>query len=365
MEDVMAYIGLGGNLGHRWRSMNDGLRMLGQTRNLRLIRTSRFIDTTPLADPDQPTYLNCVSEVRTGLDAAALHRELQAIETAMGRERGKRWGPRNIDLDLLLYGEQVIETTELIVPHRQMHLRTFALDGLCELKPDLIHPVLQETVRTLAERLNGGNFTLNGAVPQLICITGNIGAGKTTLARTLAKFLNCETILEQYDTNPYLPQVYAGRKEVALDSEMYFLKSRTEQLSTLPAGRLFIADYLVQKQLIYAKIILEQAQFAAFEQAYNDALPRLSSPVLVIHLEQTPDVCLDRIHIRNRPYEQKIETDFLRDIAAGYKDLLAGWKSFPVIRLVNFDCLGRAAVERLAEQIKHYVVADSVVRPGH
>ncbi len=364
MEEVTAYIGLGGNLGHRWQSMNDGLRMLGQTRNLRLVRTSRFIDTTPLADAGQPRYLNCVSEVRTGLDAPTLHRELQAIETAMGRERNERWGPRNIDLDLLLYGDRIIDTAELTVPHRQMHLRSFTLDGLCELNPDLLHPVLQETMRTLAGRLNGGSFSLNPAIPQLVCITGNIGAGKTTLAKTLARIFNCETILEQYDTNPYLPQVYAGNREVALDSELYFLNSRSEQIAALSAGRLFIADYLVQKQLIYAKIILDQAQFASFEDAYNSALPRMSHPVLVVHLEQTPDVCLDRIHIRNRPYEQKIETPFLEAIAAGYKNLLADWKICPVIRLVNFDCLSRTAVERLAEQVKHYVIADSVPRPG-
>jgi deoxyadenosine/deoxycytidine kinase len=260
-------------------------------------------------------------------------------------------------LDLLLFGEAIINTGSLTVPHQQMHLRSFVLAGLRQLNPKLLHPVLNETVEVLAGRLNGENFVLRPDYPQIISLAGNIGAGKTTLAKKIAAILSCEVILEAYDTNPYLARVYAGNHDLALDSQLYFLTSRLEQLSpaSLEKGRPVVTDYLFQKEQIYAKLLLNVEQLTLYQKVYSLVSPGVTSPVVVIHLQDSPKLCLERIHRRNRPYEQRIETGFLEAINAGYEQLLGDWKTCPVFRLPDFDCFDEDAVKSLTHQLKYYI----------
>ena len=228
----IAYIGLGSNLGERRKYIDDAIKMLTQTEGIELVRTSDIIETTPLAGTDQPSYLNTIAELKTTLSAQDFYKKILAVETALGRTRNVKWSPRTIDLDLILFGDEVIKQTNLIVPHPQMHLRTFVLSGLCQLNRRLQHPVMKVDVSALAARLNDTNFIPNSDNPQLVSIAGLIGSGKTTLATKLTELLNCPLILEPYDQNPYLPEVYAGRKELALDSQLFFLTHRFDQLNT-------------------------------------------------------------------------------------------------------------------------------------
>ena len=107
-----------------------------------VIAQSPVLETAPLGGMDQPGYLDCVVKVETSLSADELFVRMTEIEDSLGRVRTEKWGPRTIDLDLLLYGDEIIETERLTVPHKQMHLRSFVLDGMCELDADLVHPVL-------------------------------------------------------------------------------------------------------------------------------------------------------------------------------------------------------------------------------
>ena len=100
---------------------------------------------------------------------------------------------------MLLFGSDIIKTARLTVPHKQMHLRSFVLGGICEIDANLIHPVLNETMATLAERIGAGNYALDPKAVQLICVAGVIGAGKTTLAIALAEELDCDILKEAYD----------------------------------------------------------------------------------------------------------------------------------------------------------------------
>jgi deoxyadenosine/deoxycytidine kinase len=202
--------------------------------------------------------------------------------------------------------------------------------------------------------------------PRLISIAGNIGAGKTTLTKKLAVSLSCKTIFEAYDTNPFLPQVYAGNKDLALDSQLYFLTSRVEQLNPviLDKDRPVVTDYIFQKEQIYANLLLSAEQLVLYQKIYSQLSPGVAAPVVVIYLPDSPQRCLERIRRRNRPYEQRIETGFLEAIDAGYKKLIADWKLSPVITLTDFDCLNQNAVDLLACRIEYYINPRNTYEPG-
>jgi deoxyadenosine/deoxycytidine kinase len=241
-----------------------------------------------------------------------------------------------------------------------MHLRSFVLKGLCQLNPKLLHPVIKEPMAELAGRLHGADYVLNPDLPQLISIAGIIGVGKTTLTKKLAGLLGCKALFEAYDKNPFMPDVYAGNRELALDSQLYFLTSRITQLNhnTLKPGRIAISDYVFDKELIYARRLLNPDQLTLYEQIYSPVGANVSTPVLVIYLTDSTENCLERIRRRNRPYEQEIQPQFLQALNADYEQLFADWKTCPVIRIAasKLDYTNKADIDHLANQIKSYVV---------
>jgi len=361
-KSTTAYIGIGSNLGDREEYIAGSLRMLDGAPEVRLLRVSKVIETRSLAD-GQPMYLNAVAEVKTEMDACGLLKTLREIETLLGRVREEKWGARNIDLDLLLFGDEILDEPGLKVPHPQMHLRSFVLSGLSELASDQVHPVLGVTIGEMATRLNGQDFVSDAGRAQLVSIAGIIGVGKTTLAEKLAKLLECELLREPYDTNPFMPKVYAGRAELALDSQLYFLNGRVEQLdrSVLAPGRVVVSDYVFEKELIYARRLLNAEQFALYEDIHLRLRGRPARPVLLIYLWDTAEACLERIHGRNRPYEQRIRNDFLETLHGDYERLLAGWKQCPVIRLKTSELdYGKSeTAKNVAKQVQYYVAAEA------
>ena len=358
-EPTTTYIGLGSNLGDRRGFIQKAVRALAESGEIEVCRVSNIIETLPLGGMKQPSYLNAAAEIKTTLSAEDLHKRLIDIENSLfGRVRQEKWSPRTIDLDILLFGREVIKNPDLVVPHPQMHLRSFVLKGLCQLNGEMVHPVMKKNVNELAERLNGGDFVLNPKMPQIVSIAGNIGVGKTTVAKKLSELLGCKLILEPYDTNPFLPQVYAGKKELALDSQLYFLTSRVEQLSAdiLERGKIAVSDYVFDKERIYAKRLLNTEQLSVYEKIYPPMADKVVTPTVVIYLKDTAQKCLERIHRRNRPYEQKIELRFLEGLDGDYEQLFAGWKKSPVVRMSmsEFDCNRDGDIDNLINQIKNY-----------
>ena len=140
---VTAYIGIGSNLGGPTRQLSIALNELEAIDSIRILDVSSLYRSGPLGGIEQPDFLNAAVAVRASLDAAALLAELKGIEERMGRDRSvRRWGPRAIDLDLLLYGDVTIESSELTVPHAGIGERNFVLLPLRDLAPELVIPGL-------------------------------------------------------------------------------------------------------------------------------------------------------------------------------------------------------------------------------
>ena len=240
-----------------------------------------------------------------------------------------------------------------------MHLRSFVLEPLAELNPDVIHPVLQCSVEQLLTRLKGRDVVVQPEAPRLIAIAGNIGAGKSTLARRLQERLGGDLLPEPYSTNPFLARVYQGQHELALDAQLYFLVKRSEQLGPgqCQGGRYFWADYWFKKELIFARRLLDREQLDLYEHIYETLVDRVTNPAVVIHLQGSVELCLQRIQQRSREYEQNITPDFLAGLAEDYDRMLAEWQDSPVIQLEipAFNSLSDGDCDWLVQQIKAYV----------
>ncbi|TET68251.1 MAG: 2-amino-4-hydroxy-6-hydroxymethyldihydropteridine diphosphokinase [Dehalococcoidia bacterium] len=147
-EAVMVYLGLGSNVGGRQENLDKALEFLSQ--RLRMGKVSSIYDTEPVGNADQPRFLNLVCQAYTRLEPTALLALVKGIENKLGRT-GKSGAPRTIDIDILLYGEQVIETPELVIPHPKMTGRAFVLVPLDEIAPDLVHPVSGKPFKELLQ----------------------------------------------------------------------------------------------------------------------------------------------------------------------------------------------------------------------
>jgi 2-amino-4-hydroxy-6-hydroxymethyldihydropteridine diphosphokinase len=152
----VAYIGIGSNLGERKDNCDRALTLLKQ-KGIKITKKSSFYETEPWGYKNQPSFLNMVIEAETELGARDLLKTLQQIEKKLGREENFKWGPRTIDLDILLFDNMTIQENDLMIPHPLMHKREFVLQPLCEISPALRHPVLRASIQELLEGLHRNN----------------------------------------------------------------------------------------------------------------------------------------------------------------------------------------------------------------
>ena len=150
---VHVYIGLGSNMGDRARNLCSAYNYISTIEGIQPLRLSRFYETAPAGGPPQPMFLNAVLSIKTLMSPHQLLERFQHIETLMGRVRTVKWGPRNIDIDILLYGDEVVDDEQLKIPHPLMHTRLFVLEPLVEIAPNVVHPILKKTIIQLYKEL--------------------------------------------------------------------------------------------------------------------------------------------------------------------------------------------------------------------
>jgi 2-amino-4-hydroxy-6-hydroxymethyldihydropteridine diphosphokinase len=156
-HETTAFVGLGANLGDRQGNIRAAIQKLNEMDGVKVVRLSTLLENPAVGmGDDAPPFLNGVAQVQTTLGSHALLRRLLEIEHELGRDKREKWAPRPIDLDLLLFGQQIISSDELLVPHPLMHERRFVLEPLAEIAPDVVHPTLQMTIQGLLDELGRG-----------------------------------------------------------------------------------------------------------------------------------------------------------------------------------------------------------------
>jgi 2-amino-4-hydroxy-6-hydroxymethyldihydropteridine diphosphokinase len=147
-----AYIGIGSNLGNRQQNCLRAIELLEEKR-ITVKKRSSMYETDPWGIKNQPRFINMAIEIETGLEPVELLRLLKSIEREIGREDSYKWGPRIIDLDILLFDDLIVKEDNLQIPHPSMHERDFVLRPLCEIAPDRIHPLLKVRICDLMQKL--------------------------------------------------------------------------------------------------------------------------------------------------------------------------------------------------------------------
>ncbi len=150
---IPVFIGLGSNMGNRNENLQTACEHILAIQGIQPLRCSRFYETAPVGGPPQPVFLNAAFGITTTLSPRQLLERFQYIETLMGRVRTVKWGPRIIDIDILLYGDEIVDDDRLTIPHPLMHTRLFVLEPLVEIAPDVVHPGSQKTIFQLYKEL--------------------------------------------------------------------------------------------------------------------------------------------------------------------------------------------------------------------
>jgi 2-amino-4-hydroxy-6-hydroxymethyldihydropteridine diphosphokinase len=149
----LAYVSFGSNLRNRLQNIKRGLQLVSRNRSITITKKSSLYETEPVGYENQGWFLNGVIEIETNVSPHKLLSLLKKVERIMGRKRRIRWGPREIDLDILLYNQRCIDTPGLIIPHPCMHERGFVLVPLVEIAPQVIHPIFKKSAQQLLAEL--------------------------------------------------------------------------------------------------------------------------------------------------------------------------------------------------------------------
>lgn len=145
----ISHIALGSNMGDREKNLKEALKYIAELPETKIIKSSAIYETEPVGEPKQRPFYNAVVKMETSLDPERLLQKLQEVEKAFGRVHKQKWGPRTLDLDILLYDQQIIAADKLTIPHPLMAERAFVLEPLAEIDPEAYHPVLEKTAAEL------------------------------------------------------------------------------------------------------------------------------------------------------------------------------------------------------------------------
>ncbi len=145
-DNAIAFLGLGSNIGDRAGNLDSALKLLSEADGIQVLKVSSYHETAPVGYIEQPDFINAVVKICTDLGPKRLLDTCMQIEKKLKRSRDIKWGPRTIDIDILLIGDLILCDKDLTIPHPFMHEREFVLKPLCEISSDVVHPILNKTI---------------------------------------------------------------------------------------------------------------------------------------------------------------------------------------------------------------------------
>ncbi|WP_035669985.1 2-amino-4-hydroxy-6-hydroxymethyldihydropteridine diphosphokinase [Flavobacterium sp. 83] len=332
-------LSIGSNQGNRLENIERCLQLIHQEVGT-VIKVSKLYET-PSWGFDSDAFYNCALVIHSYSSANKILTQVLKIEKKLGRIRSEELGyqSRVIDIDLISFDEDSIDTEKLQIPHPLMQNRNFVLLPIQDLNLDWKHPILKKLISELLEVSPDQSACqvvqdLESPLQSIalerfnyVAFEGNIGAGKTTLAMKIAVDFNAKTVLERFADNPFLPKFYKDQNRYAFPLEMSFLADRYQQLSDdLAQFDLFkdflVADYHIFKSLIFAKITLAEDEYRLYRNLFDIIYREMPKPDLYIYLYQNSERLLQNIKKRGRSYEQKIPAEYLDKINNGYLDYI-------------------------------------------
>ena len=343
-----AVLSLGSNLGNREQTIISCIEAIN-------MQVAIVTDVSRLYESEawgfsSDAFLNCAILVHTSLSATELLAAILNLEKDLGRKRSNEEGyqARNIDIDIIAFNEEIIDLENLEIPHKQMQNRKFVLLPMCDLKFEWKHPILHKSKEILLQTTSDDSACIVCGILEnpiskyqfntcnYIAIEGNIGAGKTTLAKKIADDFNAKTILERFADNPFLPKFYEDQNRYAFPLEMSFLADRYQQITDdLDQFDLFkdfiVADYHVFKSLIFSKVTLAEEEFRLYNNLFDIMYRQIPKPDLYIYLYQNTERLLSNIKKRGRDYEQHIEAEYLDKINRGYLEYIKTQRDLNVL----------------------------------
>ncbi|MCX7698404.1 MAG: deoxynucleoside kinase [Candidatus Goldbacteria bacterium] len=194
-----------------------------------------------------------------------------------------------------------------------------------------------------------------------ISIEGVLGVGKTSFAKILAHDLSARLILEEVDNNPFLERFYKDMKIYALQTQLFFLFNRVSQIESLKQLDLFqktiVSDYLIEKDRIFAYITLDENELSIYEKIYNILIneKKLIKPDLVVYLQASVDVLMERIKKRGRSFEKNISKDYIFNLSQAYNHFFGHYNSSPLV-IVNTDDVDFVNDKKVYDSIKNFIL---------
>ncbi|OXA79643.1 2-amino-4-hydroxy-6-hydroxymethyldihydropteridinediphosphokinase [Flavobacterium aquidurense] len=353
-------LSIGSNQGNRLENIESCIALIHQEVGT-VIQVSKLYET-PAWGFESDAFYNCALLLHSTSSAQKILNQVLKVEKQLGRIRSNQQGyqSRIIDVDLIVFDDEIIDSEKLQVPHPLMQNRKFVLLPMQDLKLNWKHPVLQKSISeliavtaddsicTVVQELKNPLQEIPLEKFNYIAFEGNIGAGKTTLVNKIADDFNAKTVLERFADNPFLPKFYKDQNRYAFPLEMSFLADRYQQLSDdLAQFDLFkdfvVADYHIFKSLIFAKITLAEDEYRLYRNLFDIIYKEMPKPDLYIYLYQNTERLLQNIKKRGRNYEQNIEAAYLDKINNGYLDYI---KSQTDLNVLIIDVSDRDFVKK-------------------